>query len=67
MKFSEYDIVLVLKDYPENKIKKGDIGVIVMIYTIPNLAYEVEVSDENGNSKINFAIPESELNLVTEL
>ena len=61
MKFKEYDTIIVSKDYPDYKIKKGDTGVIVMIYTKPNLAYEVEFSDEVGRTIVSFPIREEEL------
>ena len=47
MKFKEYDVVRIKKDY--KNIKKGSIGVIVMVFDNPNEAYEVEVVDEDGN------------------
>ena len=31
MKFNEYDTVVLLRDYPSEGLKKGDVGAIVMI------------------------------------
>ena len=45
MKFKECDIVKIMKDCDE-EIKKGEIGVIVMVFEKPREAYEVEVFDE---------------------
>ena len=64
MKFNEYDVVMVLKDYPEYQIKRGDVGVVIMIHEDSNFTYEVEFSNENGKSKSSFAIPKIELELV---
>ena len=50
MKFNEYDSVRICKDYNE-RVKKGDVGVVVMLFTMPNEAYEVEFLDENGYTK----------------
>ena len=47
MKFKECDIVKIMKDCDE-EIKKGEIGVIVMVFEKPREAYEVEVFDEDG-------------------
>lgn len=58
MKFKEYDTIIVSKDYPEYGIKKGGVGVILMIYIKPSLAYEVEFSDEVGRTIACFPIEE---------
>ena len=51
MKFNEYDTVVLLRDYPNEGLKKGDVGAIVMIYKEPNEAYEVEFINEEGITK----------------
>lgn len=51
MKFSEYDVVALIKDRPEDKLKKGDKGAIVMVHIQPNEAYEVEFVDDLGKTK----------------
>ncbi len=56
MKFSELDIVKTLKEYPEFNIQKGDIGTIVIVFTNPNEAYEVEFVNNDGSTKAMFAI-----------
>ncbi len=48
MSFEVYETVLVLEDDPNEGIKKGDIGTIIMVYDTPNKAYEVEFVDEEG-------------------
>ncbi|WP_407281735.1 DUF4926 domain-containing protein [Methanolobus sp. WCC1] len=42
MHFSEFETVRIKKDIPEEGIKKGDIGVIIEVYSKPYEAYEVE-------------------------
>lgn len=56
MKYKEFEVVRVLKDFPEHSISKGTLGVIVHVYTVPCEAYEVEFADENGITKALFAI-----------
>ncbi|MCR6109449.1 DUF4926 domain-containing protein [Bacillus sp. A301a_S52] len=46
--FEVYETVKVLEDAPNEEIKKGDIGTIIMVYDEPNTAYEVEFVDEKG-------------------
>ncbi|MEK5340602.1 DUF4926 domain-containing protein [Heyndrickxia coagulans] len=51
MSFEVYDTVIVLEDDPNEGVKKGDIGTIIMVYDTPNKAYEVEFVDEKGRVK----------------
>lgn len=45
-----------LRDFPEHGIQKGEIGVIVIAFTKPNEAYEVEFNDYLGKPKATFPI-----------
>jgi hypothetical protein len=45
------DVVALKNDYPEEGLKKGARGVIVAIFDHPELAYEVEFCDDEGNTK----------------
>ena len=56
MKFNELTCVKALRDFPEYGIKKGDIGVIIIAFTNPNEAYEVEFNDATGRPKATFPI-----------
>ncbi|MCL2831519.1 MAG: DUF4926 domain-containing protein [Betaproteobacteria bacterium] len=56
MKFNELESVKTLKDFPEEGVKKGDTGTIVMAFTLPNEAYEVEFVNSNGTTRAMFAI-----------
>ncbi len=51
MSFNELDTVVILNDYPNEGLEKGDIGVVVSVYTNPNEAYEVEFVDDVGITK----------------
>lgn len=56
MKFKEYDVVRAVKDIAEANVKKGDVGTVLLCYTYPNEAYEVEFSDETVGYKDTFAV-----------
>ncbi|MCL1853868.1 MAG: DUF4926 domain-containing protein [Peptococcaceae bacterium] len=56
MKFKELETVKTLKDFPDEGITRGDIGTIVMAFTIPNEAYEVEFVNSDGTTRAMFAI-----------
>ena len=63
MKFKEFDTVKILRKYDE-KVKIGDIGVVVMVFDNPNEAYEVEVIDKDGFTKAQCTLLTNELELV---
>ena len=50
MKFSEYDTVKIIKD-SANGARRGDIGTILMVFSEPSEAYEVEIANEDGTSR----------------
>jgi hypothetical protein len=58
MRFSETDVVRTKKDIPEECIKKGDIGSIVVAFSEPNETYEVEFVDKDNNSKQLVLLPD---------
>lgn len=64
MKFNEFDSVVLLKDYQKEGLKKGDIGVVVMVYTEPNEAYEVEFLNEKGTTKAIITLLTNEIDKV---
>jgi len=66
MKFNELDVVKTTKDFSENGINNGDIGVVVFSFTTPNEAYEVEFNDSNGKPKATFPILPQHLELAHE-
>lgn len=63
MKFEELDCVRTLKDFPEYGIRCGEIGAIVIAFTSPNEAYEVEFVDDHGRTKAMFPISPKDLEL----
>jgi len=66
MKFKELDIVKILKDN-HNGFQIGDIGVVIMVFTNPNEAYEVEVVNDNGITIKQGTFLAEELELVLQL
>ena len=50
MKFAENDIVKVKTS--KETAKMGDIGTIVCVFDKPNEAYEVEIVNEDGTTKL---------------
>jgi hypothetical protein len=48
MSFEVNETVIILEDSPNEGIKKGDIGTIIMVYDTPNEAYEVEFVNKEG-------------------
>ena len=47
--FDEYTVVIAVKALSP-KVNRGCIGIIVMVYDNPTLAYEVEFFDNRGNT-----------------
>lgn len=47
-----YDIVELIDDLPDENVKMGSIGTVLIIYDYPelHLAYEVEFLDESGDT-----------------
>jgi hypothetical protein len=64
MKFNELDSVRTLKEFSDYGIAKGDIGIIVIAFTKPNEAYEVEFDDGTGRPKATFPILPEDLEKV---
>lgn len=59
MKFNEYDVIRLLVNLEEDNVFKGEIGTVLMAYTQPKEAYEVEINNEDGTQKAQFiALPE---------
>lgn len=64
MKFNELDSVRTLKGFPDYNIMKGEIGIVVIAFTEPNEAYEVEFDDGTGRPKATFPILPDDLEKV---
>jgi hypothetical protein len=54
MKFNDCDCVRTCCDFSEQNIVKGEIGTVIIAFTKPNEAYEVEFDDGNGRPKATF-------------
>ena len=65
MKFKELDVVRTIKPFLNENINEGEIGTIVMVYTEPNEAYEVEFVNDDGSTKAMFAILPEDIELFT--
>ena len=50
MKFQELDVVRLIKAVPGTRLNIGDVGAVVMTYTNPREAYELEFVNENGDT-----------------
>lgn len=53
---SEYDVVKLTKDLPESGLRKGTKGTVLMVFTEPKLAYEVEFLDRKGHHLAELAV-----------
>jgi len=56
MKFGELEVVKTTVSFPDEGIEKDEIGTIVIAFTIPYEAYEVEFADHNGVTRAMFPI-----------
>jgi len=63
MKFKEFDTIILMNDYEREGVKKSDIGAVVMVYTEPNEAYEVEFVDCNGETRAQLTLLPNEIEL----
>ena len=63
MKFNEMDLVKTLKEFPEQEIKIGEVGTVIIAFTEPQEGYEAEFDDGNGRPKATFAILPEDLEL----
>ncbi len=62
MKCKENETVRIIKDFKDN-VKKNDVGVVLMAFEKPREAYEVEVLNENGESKAQCTLLPNDLEL----
>ena len=64
MKFNELDTVKTLKGFPNYGVKKGEVGTVIIAFSKPNEAYEVEFDDGTGRPKATFPIIPEDLEKV---
>ncbi len=56
-----YDIVRLKYDLPEEKLRKGMTGVIIDVFDDPVLGYEVEFTNENGETITEIALEPNQI------
>jgi hypothetical protein len=64
MKFNELDSIRTLKAFPNYGVAAGEIGTVVIAFTKPNEAYEIEFDDGTGRPKATFPILPEDLEKV---
>ncbi|MGJ0637308.1 DUF4926 domain-containing protein [Xenorhabdus bovienii] len=55
------DVVELLVDVPSERLKCGDIGVVVEIFNNLHLSYEIEFCNENGETITTVSLSETEI------
>ena len=56
-----FDVVVIKGEHPEYGVTAGTLGVIVEILDLPNKAYLVEVTNEEGDTIVEFPFEGDEL------
>lgn len=56
-----FDVVVIKSEHPEYDVTAGTLGVIVEILDLPNKAYLVEVTNEEGETIAEFPLEGDEL------
>jgi hypothetical protein len=64
MKLGLFDVVKLEVDLPEEGLKKGDTGTVVLDFESPRNAYEVEFCDSEGRTLVTLALVPSQISLV---
>lgn len=61
-KISQFSIVAILKNSPENKVVFGQVGTVVEL--LGDKTFEVEFTDKKGETISEFAVKEEDLMLL---
>ncbi|MBC2265068.1 DUF4926 domain-containing protein [Listeria booriae] len=64
MKFKEFDTVKILANFTDDGVYEGEIGTILLAYTEPSEAYEIEVNNEDGTQKAQIVALPDQLELL---
>jgi hypothetical protein len=64
--YSELDRVALTVDVPERGLRAGAVGVVMHVHAVPDVAYEVEFFDEEGEPIFPFAVLPEQVRLVWE-
>jgi hypothetical protein len=63
-KAQELDIVELTEDLPEYGLKKGESGVVVVVFDKPDEAYMLEFVDESGtSSRFAYAVKPNQIKI----
>lgn len=57
----EYDLVRLKQDRPSEHLTIHDIGTVVMLYQVPDIAYEVEFTDADGGTLALLTLREEDI------
>ncbi len=63
---SDYSLVKLVVDLPEENLKAGAVGVTLMSYAAVPPPYEVEIMDADGGTLALVTLTETQLSPVTE-
>ena len=66
MPFAELEPVVLAVDLPERNLRAGARGVVVLVCTVPNLAYQVEFFDDEGEAIFPFTVLPEQLKAAAE-
>lgn len=62
----QFDVVRLIKDLPAKNLRRGLIGVVIDVLANPTLAYEVEFTNESGETLAEIAVEPEYLELVVQ-
>jgi len=51
-----HDVVRVREDLPDLRLRAGDVGTVVLVFTEPAPAFEVEFADDQGRTLATHAL-----------
>jgi hypothetical protein len=66
-KYELSQIVELTKDIPERGLARGTRGAVVQVFDEPDEAYEIEVVDESGDTRAEFAVSPDQIRSVRSL
>lgn len=61
MSYSQFDVVTLAVDLPDENLRRGMKGVVIDVYHQPDEAYEVEFCDDEGKTLALLALTPEQL------
>lgn len=61
MSYSQFDVVTLAVDLPDENLRRGMQGVVIYVYHQPGEAYEVEFCDDEGKTLALLALTPEQL------